>query len=853
MDRKKLAAAATALTLIGGGSAVAADQQIDPYTEKAATYEVQIEGETVEIAKDRPEVKLNRWGGEESLTVKKSGDYGEAKRGWFSRQQKWQKGIESVIVEPLKNEGENIANADTQGEEGFKIDILLDEKPDTNVFTLELEGWEDLNFFYQPELTPEDIAAGDTRPDNVVGSYAVFHKSKRNHFEGSTNYGTGKLYHIYRPKVLDSEGNDVWGQLGYESGILSVTVPQEFLDNAVYPVRVDPTFGYTTAGASGWTMGTGEVKGTQFNSLAASGAITKFTVHDNGSGGTVAALGAAIYSDSSSLPNAVLAQDSGNISPSSSGWWDINVSYTFSSNTKYWLAVFNSGSPAFRHSYDTGGPSNKTIIDSSNTFETWPEPATADISQNRIYSIYATYTCDEGGSVNTCAFVTPGYHTWTAPAGVTRVDVAAWGAGGGGGIISASGGGGGGGGAFASSTITVTPGQTYTIFVGAGGASDTSGRAGTSSFATTTVAAQGGSGTIDATAGAAGLAASSIGTRRFDGGAGGTGNTTGDVGGGGGGAGGFDGAGVAGTTASSSQGGPGGAGNNGLGGAGGAGGNGAAGGHGTSSHLGGGGGGGGDDTFSGGTCGAPGAGSGGGEVTGGGAGCDGQVVVTYTTSNPGTFNLIANTASSSAGAITTNSIDTTGADLIVIGLAADDGYNTTPTDSKSNTWTQATSYTQGNVRVRLWYTTPSSVGSGHTFSFSGSPLGTMFVAAFSGANQSSPYDQQNGANAFATSLATGSITPTEDNELIIGLYGINSTGVPMSVDNGLIEINEVDFVSSNYYGGMMAYKVQTTAAAINPTFTRTNSNGQAATVVSFKRAADAPAGSTPSQSVIFFE
>ena len=29
----------------------------------------------------------------------------------------------------------------------------------------------------------------------------------------------------------------------YENGILSVIVPQDFLDTAVYPVRVDPTFG----------------------------------------------------------------------------------------------------------------------------------------------------------------------------------------------------------------------------------------------------------------------------------------------------------------------------------------------------------------------------------------------------------------------------------------------------------------------------------------------------------------------------------------------------------------------------------------------------------------------------------
>lgn len=182
----------------------------------------------------------------------------------------------------------------------------------------------------------------------------------------------------------------------------------------------------------------------------------------------------------------------------------------------------------------------------------------------------------------------------------------------------------------------------------------------------------------------------------------------------------------------------------------------------------------------------------------------------------------------------TSSMDTTGADLLIIGLACNNGYNTTPTDSKSNTWTQLTSYTQGNVRVRLWYCKPTSVGASHTFTAPGGIIGTIFAAAFSGAKATSPADQQNGSNAFASSLATGSITPSEDDCLIFGLYGVNGTGAaPLSVDSGMTEIQEQPFVAGTSYGGSIAYKIQTTAAAINPTFTRSNSNGQAATVASF--------------------
>jgi hypothetical protein len=75
-------------------------------------------------------------------------------------------------------------------------------------------------------------------------------------------------------------------------------------------------------------------------------------------------------------------------------------------------------------------------------------------------------------------FTTPGTYQWTCPSGVTSVCVVAVGGGGGGGGGSTTtdgngnspgGGGGGGGGLGWKNNIPVTPGQTYTVVVGAGG------------------------------------------------------------------------------------------------------------------------------------------------------------------------------------------------------------------------------------------------------------------------------------------------------------------------------------------------------------------------------------------------
>lgn len=201
------------------------------------------------------------------------------------------------------------------------------------------------------------------------------------------------------------------------------------------------------------------------------------------------------------------------------------------------------------------------------------------------------------------------------------------------------------------------------------------------------------------------------------------------------------------------------------------------------------------------------------------------------------FVTATNAARGAFGGVTTSSIDTTTSDFLVMGMVCTDGYSTTPTDSEGNTWTEATSYTQTNVRVRLWYTVPTSTNAAHTFSASGSIVGYILVGAFSGVVQTSPADQQSGSNGFVSTLKPGSITPTEDNELVWSHFGINATGVPTSIDDSFTQITEGDFVSGESYGGSWAYKIQTSAAASDPTWTRTNTNGTAATQISFKAAA----------------
>lgn len=99
----------------------------------------------------------------------------------------------------------------------------------------------------------------------------------------------------------------------------------------------------------------------------------------------------------------------------------------------------------------------------------------------------------------TDTFATAGAATWVAPAGVTSVTVEAWGGGGGGGAATGSPakGGGGAGGQYAKKVLTVVPGASYAIAVGAGGLGGVNvagGMGGDSTFAATSVVAKGGAG-----------------------------------------------------------------------------------------------------------------------------------------------------------------------------------------------------------------------------------------------------------------------------------------------------------------------------------------------------------------------
>ena len=159
---------------------------------------------------------------------------------------------------------------------------------------------------------------------------------------------------------------------------------------------------------------------------------------------------------------------------------------------------------------------------------------------------------------------------------------------------------------------------------------------------------------------------------------------------------------------------------------------------------------------------------------------------------------------------TTSAVSGTGANFIAICTDISQ-----PTDSSGNTYTLAYQYDfPGEISTGLWVAFGPTVTSSMTFT-TPSPVTSISVLLFSGV--ASGPDQKNGA-AHAQPLSLPSVTPTNNNELLISCYGKGGSNTA-SVTSSPLTIGNQPFVG--YGGWASAYEIQTTATATAQTWTDT--------------------------------
>ena len=345
----------------------------------------------------KPEITFTKWNKENSLTIKPSSElaldlasavttlsgnkieYKNSKIGWY--------------VNPDPDNGDNL-----------KFGLILYEKPATNVFQFQLEGWEEFDFFYQPPLAnvnpdgstwEDNILGRSERPADVSGSFAVYHKEKKNHIIGQINYKTGKAFHDYRVKYIDSNGVSIWCELEYDlvNGQRIVTIPSDFWVNAKYPVIANDTFGYTTIGGSNESNYAGYHIICKF--AASAGTLSQINFYGKGVYGTMREK-TLVYSDSSGYPNAKQTGAGSswvNVSTTAQ-WWD-SAATTVITAGDWWLSQIPDSESTY---YYDSGATNQTyqiIDDFDSPSATMPGGGSGTA---QIVSIYATYTPSGGAA-----------------------------------------------------------------------------------------------------------------------------------------------------------------------------------------------------------------------------------------------------------------------------------------------------------------------------------------------------------------------------------------------------------------------------------------------------------------------
>jgi len=350
-------------------------------------YETNIKGNKAVIytlkdgnGKFDPSLKMSKWNDEEYLRFTFKGS---------SKFTSDEKTLDNKV---------RVSNEDTTleyytEEDSMKIIVIFNKKPKKNTYSFEIENWENFNFYYQGELQPEDIAMGAHRPDNVVGSYAVYHKTKRNHITGQTNYETGKAFHIYRPKFVDANGKEAWANLNIKEGIYTVTIPQKFLDSAVYPIYANDTFGDNAIGASSGNFENYVIGAYATAGSAGTGTSMSAYVQSTGDD-PIHELGCYLYDDTNT--KTTNGETERKNSSTTAGWIDFNFNSAPTIAAQQYLLCIWGGSGQYdvKIWFD-----DEDLGDAEYDYDSgqWNWPTGGFSDSDNVYSIYVTYTPSGGG------------------------------------------------------------------------------------------------------------------------------------------------------------------------------------------------------------------------------------------------------------------------------------------------------------------------------------------------------------------------------------------------------------------------------------------------------------------------
>jgi hypothetical protein len=384
---------------------------------KGADAVVHVGGRTIEKA--IPQININKWADECFLNFNT-------------------KNVE-VDKQKFERNGDNVDL--TVGDEKHRYyirpdgkleyEIHLASKPGTEVIEFDLMFSPDLQFSKQPTLQDEwaaspnigmtlnEFLATHERPDNVINSYAVYWPRG----SGWNEKKTGKVCHIYRPTLTDKNGNWIWAEWQLQHGetgraLFELRMDQAWLNQAVFPVVVGPTFGVTSVGGSQGGYGFDEMAVSAMSAPPSSGTTDTFHHHCHNDNGVDKNFCVGLYTQNAGPETLVGSEDCTQIGPWAAPWaWRElpceNLSVT--KDTYYWLGLNGDDDVSVSYDMDAGGDQDRYYNDMLYP-AAWPETHGKDSSSDAVYSSFITYTASgSGGSQNTQSVILSNTKKYTIP------------------------------------------------------------------------------------------------------------------------------------------------------------------------------------------------------------------------------------------------------------------------------------------------------------------------------------------------------------------------------------------------------------------------------------------------------
>lgn len=364
-----------------------------------ALYRMASQGAEIVIGGDHPSLVLpdawaSKWGGECWLRVRHADALAMKASDRARERSENGKRVLELPVSAKKRRHEI-------REGSLKWDVIYEDSsalPADGIERFQLEFPAGLTWHYQPPLTAEEIAEGAERPENVVGSYAGYWSQSGRYLDRNgeeiANYETGKFAHLYRPEMADAAGNRCWAEQELVGNELRITLPAEWMASAVYPVRLDPTFGYETIGGSNVNTSGNIVRAHGPFVPSTSGSVQSHSIYASST-----SLQMGMYSNSGSLPGSLLHYTDKGSFAGTAEWKTIDVlsgNFDVVAGTPYWFGFNHSGGSLYYDSTSGTSQQNQTYSLSNNPSLIDPFGTPSSQQASRRNSRYATYT-ESGG------------------------------------------------------------------------------------------------------------------------------------------------------------------------------------------------------------------------------------------------------------------------------------------------------------------------------------------------------------------------------------------------------------------------------------------------------------------------